>query len=131
MKITQHITCQSAGVYLVFCRKTSGACARLSPTYVGITGEGGSASFTHRLGEHVGSATQPCQADTVKPVGRHFRLPGHEAHRDLYMLPIEVISSRDVFLLRAHETFNILKFKSEKRLSVSDIEHGLKLDPGQ
>ena len=47
------------------------------------------------------------------------------------MLPIEVISSRDVFLLRARETFNILKFKSEKRLSVSDIEHGLNLDPGQ
>ena len=131
VKITQHITCQCAGVYLLFCRKTSGPCARLAPTYMGITGEGDSASFTRRLGEHGGSATEPCQADTVKPVGRHFRLPGHKAHRDLYMFPIEVISTRDIFLLRACETFNFIKFRYEKRLSVGDIEHGLNLDPGQ
>ena len=99
---------------MVFCRKTSGACLRLAPTYVGITGEGEDVSFTHRLGSHLGSAMQPCQDDTVKSVGRHFRLPGHIAHRHLVMLPIEVISAKDVFLLRARETFNISKFRAEK-----------------
>ena len=129
--ITQHITCQSAGVYLLFCRKDNGVCARLAPTYVGICGEGESSSFTHRLGQHLGSATQPCQVDTVKPVGRHFRLPGHRANGDLVMLPIELVSARDPFLLRARETFNINKFKTEKRRGILDIEHGLNLDPGQ
>ena len=37
--ITQHISCQNAGVYLVLCKKDSGLCARLKPTYVGICGE--------------------------------------------------------------------------------------------
>ena len=67
----------------------------------------------------------------VKPVGRHFWLPGHRAIRDLEMLPIEIISARDPFLLRARETFDISKFKTEKRLGVTDCEHGLNLDQGQ
>ena len=41
-------------------------------------------------------------------------------HRDLVMLPIEVVSAKDPFLLRARETFNIEKFKTEKRCGVSD-----------
>ena len=65
--ITQHISCQNAGVYLVLCKKDSGLCARLKPTYVGICGEGESSSFTHRLGGHLGTATQTCQDNTVKP----------------------------------------------------------------
>ena len=129
--ITQHISCQNAGVYLVLCKKDSGLCARLKPTYVGICGEGESSSFTHRLGGHLGTATQTCQENTVKPVGRHFRLPGHDPHRDLIMLPIEIVSPRDPFLLRARERFNIWKFETEKRMGVHDIEHGLNLDPGQ
>ena len=40
----------------------------------------------------------------MKPVGRHFRLPGHETHSDLVMLPVEIVSARDTFLLRARET---------------------------
>ena len=67
----------------------------------------------------------------MKPVGRHFRLPGHRASRDLVMLPIEIVSAKDPFLLRARETFNISKFQTEKRLGVSESEHGLNLDPGQ
>ena len=128
--ITQHITCQLAGVYLLFCMNTR-VCTRLSPTYVGICGEGEQSSFTTRLGQHLESATQPCQVDTVKPVGRHFRLPGHKPIRDLVMLPIEIISAKDPFLLRARETFNISKFKTEKRLGVTEFEHGLNLDQGQ
>ena len=85
----------------------------------------------HIRGQHLRWATQPCQVDTVKPVGRHFRLPGHQANRDLVMLPIEVVSAKDPFLLRARETYNIKKFKTEKRFGVSDIEHGLNLNHGQ
>jgi hypothetical protein len=129
-EITQHITCQSGGVYLLLCKKTSGACARLAPLYVGITGEGES-SFTKRMAGHVGTATQNCHAETQKPVGRHFRLPGHQPHRDIQMLPIELLSARDVFLLRARETMNIAKFLTEKKKGVLDIEHGLNLDRGQ
>ena len=129
--ISQSISCQNRGVYLLFCRKNSGPCARLAPTYVGICGERDSGSFTERLGGHLGTATQPCHEDTVTPVGRHFRLPGHDPHRDMGMLPIEVVSPRDPFLLKARETYNILKFESEKRRGVLDIEHGLNLDAGQ
>ena len=60
-----------------------------------------------------------------------FSLPGHKAHGDLVMLPIEILSASDPFLLRARETLNINKFKTEKRLGVSEIEHGLNLDQGQ
>ena len=130
-RITQYITCQNAGVYLLFCRKESGPCSRLAPTYVGICGEGADSSFTHRLAGHLGTASQPSQVETVKPVGRHFRLPGHQPHCDMVMLPIEVVSARVPFLLRARETYNIKKFKTEKRKGVLDIEHGLNLDKGQ
>ena len=44
VKITQHITRQCAGVYLLLCRKISGPCTRLAPIYVGITGDSASAS---------------------------------------------------------------------------------------
>ena len=47
------------------------------------------------------------------------------------MLPIEIVSPRDPFLLRSRERFNIWKFETEKRMGVQDIEHGLNLDPGQ
>ena len=116
---------------MLFCKKTTGACARLHPTYIGMTGEGVESSFTHRFGEHLGSAAQPCQEDTVKPLGRHFRLPGHEPQRDMLMLPIERVTGGDIFLRRARERVNIVKFNTEKRLSVFEIEHGLNLDKGQ
>ena len=92
---------------------------------------GENSNFTSRLGQHVGTATEPCKVDIVKPVGRHFCLPGQRAHSDLIMLPIKIVSARDPFLLRARETFNITKFKTEKRLGVSELEHGLNLDKGQ
>ena len=47
------------------------------------------------------------------------------------MIPIEAISGKDPFLLRAMENFNIIKFKSENVKGVDDIEHGLNLDEGQ
>ena len=66
-----------------------------------------------------------------KTVGRHFRLPGHEPHRDLVMLPIKIVSARDPFLLRAREAHNIAKFQTEKRMGIFNVEHGLNLDRGQ
>ena len=47
------------------------------------------------------------------------------------MLPIEIVSPKDPFLLRARESYNIWKFRTEKGMGVLDIEHGLNLDPGQ
>ena len=47
------------------------------------------------------------------------------------MLPIEIVSPRDPFLLRARESYNIWKFQTEKRMGICDIEHGLNLDAGQ
>ena len=45
-------------------------------------------AFTHRY------VTQPCLVDTLKPVGRHFRLPGYDPYGDFVMLPIEKTSSK-------------------------------------
>ena len=112
------------------CRKTTGACGQLCPTYVGEVGGGGQ-NFTKRFAQHLGTATQPCHEDTVKPVGRHFRLPGHEPHRDMVMLPIEKISDRSPFLRKARESLHIRRLLTLKRRTVFDIEHGLNLDRGQ
>ena len=80
------------------------------------------------LSTHLGSATQ---VDTVKPVGRHLRLPGHDPHSDLVMLPIEKISDKEPFLRKARESYYINLLNTQKKLSVLDIEHGLNLDRGQ
>ena len=129
--LTQHISCQNTGIYLILCKKTTGLCSRLAPTYIGITGEGEASSFTHRLSGHLGTATQKCHEDTLKTIGRHFRLAGHCVETDLRMLPIEIVSSPNPFLLRARESFYIEKFQTEKRFSVNELEHGLNLDRGQ
>ena len=70
--ITSNISCSTPGViYTVSCQKQSGECARQGgPQYVGCTTRPGKVRF----GEHVGSVTQPSQANTNKPVGAHFRL---------------------------------------------------------
>ena len=112
-RTTDHITCQNAGEYLLFCKKDTGSCARLSPTYVGICREEDDSSFTQKLAGHLGTASRASQVDKVKTVGCYFRLPRH-----LVMLPMEVVSPRDLFLLRARATFNIRLFKTQKRMSV-------------
>ena len=103
----------------------------MAPTYVGECGDCDNSSFTHRFSSHLGSATQPCQLETVKPVGRHFRLPGHDPHSDLVMLPIEKVSSKEPFLRKARESFYIDLFNTKKKHSVFNVEHGLNLDKGQ
>ena len=79
-----------------------------------------------RFAEHVGSATQPSQVDTVKPVGVHFRLPGH-THSDMSVVPIEQVRSKDKFILEARERYWMEQYKSIKQLSLQEIEHGLNL----
>ena len=96
---------------------------------MGECGDGQNSSFTHRLAGHLGSATNRSQIDTVKPVGCHFRLPGQRAERDLVMIPIEKIE--DPYIRKAREAFYINKFNSLKRLSVTEIEHGLNMSRGQ
>ena len=129
VNIGQRITCTDVGVYILVCTKSSGQCATVCPTYVGEVGDGESSSFTHRLAGHLGTAKDRSQVDTVKPVGRHFRLPGHQPDRDMQMIPIEKI--QDNFTRKARESFYIDKLKSLKRLEVTDIEHGLNLSRGQ
>jgi len=68
VNITTPITCTDQGVYLLTCSKDSGKCRQVVPTYVGECGDGENSSFTHRYATHLGSAIQPCQEDTVKPL---------------------------------------------------------------
>ena len=94
-----------------------------------ISGDGENSSFTHRMAGHLGTATNRSQVDTVKPVGVHFRLPGHKPDAHMLMIPIEKIP--DPFIRKAREAFYIKKFASLKRLPVIEIEHGLNMSRGQ
>ena len=122
--ITSNLTCSTPGViYTVSCKKQSGECAKLGgPQYVGCTSRPGKVRFS----EHIGSATQPSQVDTKKPVGAHFRLPGH-SHGDMCFLPIERVASKDKFVLEAREDFWIEKYCGVKKETNEKIEHGLNL----
>ena len=79
-----------------------------------------------RFSEHVGSATQACQANTNKPIGVHFRSAGH-SHADMELLPVEKVRSKDRFVLEARESFWINKYDSVKKHAVTTIEHGLNI----
>ena len=79
----------------------------------------------------MGSATQPSQSDTVKPVGAHFRLKGHNPHTDMVMIPIEKVRDNEPFLREARESYHIKKFSTLKTMPVTEIEHGLNLAKGQ
>ena len=110
-------------IYSIACSKGSDQCAQVKgPQYIGCTDR----LFKKRFSEHVGSATQPSQRDTVKPVGVHFRMPGH-SHSDMVALPIEKVRSKCRFVMEAREKFWIRKYQSVKMLSVGDIESGLNI----
>ena len=97
-------------------------CARLKPQYIGCTSRPAKVRFS----EHLGSAVQPSQADTTKPVGVHFRSAGHN-HSVMSFLPIEKVRSKDRFVLEAREAFWIDKYKSVKNQPADIIEYGLNL----
>ena len=82
IKISQNIRCTDVGIYILLCTKDSGQYQLVHPTYVGECGDGENSSFTHSLAGHLGTATDRSQRDTIKPVGCHFRLPGHQPDRD-------------------------------------------------
>ena len=68
------------------------------PTYVGVVSDG--RPVRDRAGEHFGSATWPSQVDTDKPVGVHFRGPGHVPQMDFTFLSIEKVKEKDPFNIR-------------------------------
>ena len=80
-----------------------------------------------RCARHIGTATNPSQADTTLPVGVHFRLPGH-SHVDLQFTPIEKIQSKDPFVRRIRERLYIQQFETVKLKDTDIIEHGLNLN---
>ena len=124
--ISSSISCLTPGVvYTVSCSKDTGECSRVrGPQYVGVTDR----PLKVRFSEHVGSATQPCQVNTTKPVGLHFRLQGH-SHSDMVILPIEKVRSKDRFIMESRESFWIKKYQSVKVQTAEVIEHGLNLKP--
>ena len=79
-----------------------------------------------RFSEHLGSVTQPSQANTAKPVGVHLMSAGH-TQADMVVQPIAKVRSKDRFILEARERFWIGKYKAVKTQSVEVIEHGLNL----
>ena len=128
IQIKQHISCQDYGIYILFCDKENGECGKVCPLYIGECGP--NSSFKDRFGQHMATVTEQCHSDTVKPVGRHFRLPGHKPS-NMCMLPIEKVIAKDPFIRKARESFYIKLFRTLKFKSVYQIEHGLNLDKGQ
>ena len=62
----------------------------------------------------------------MKPVGVHFRMPGH-SHSDMVALPIERVRANCRFVMEAREKYWIEKYNSVKLLSVEEIENVLNL----
>ena len=62
----------------------------------------------------------------MKPVGVHFRLPGH-TNSDMVALPIERVRTKCRFVLEARERYWIEKYGSVKLLTVQEIESGLNI----
>ena len=122
-RIDKLYTSTTGVVYSVTCNKQSGECGKVGGLqYVGNTTRPGKVRF----GEHLGSVTQPCQESTTKPVGVHFRSPGH-THANMVFLPVEKIRSKDKFVMEARESYWIDKYKSVKVTDSETIEHGLNL----
>ena len=112
--ITSLINCESTGlIYCISCVKTTGQCMQGGggdagvggPQYIGCTAR----MLKTRFSEHVGSATQPSQALTTKPVGQHFCMPGH-SHCDMRVTPVEKVRCKDHFVLEARESYWIKKY---------------------
>ena len=122
--ITSSLSCITPWVvYSLTCSKGSGRCVQVGgPQYIGCSER----QFKLRLSEPIGTATQPCHSDTTKPVGVHFRLPGHH-HSDLVALPIERVRTKCRFVLEARERFWMEEYNVIKRLPVEEIEIGLNI----
>ena len=106
------MNCKSSNLlYIITCRK----CDRASPDVAQYGGETGQEAVK-RFTEHYGTATQACHVNTNKPVGQHFRLPGHSM-ADCVYTPVEKINSNNVFVRKVRERRMI----NNLRL----IDHGL------
>ena len=126
--ITTNISCLTPWtVYSVSCKKDTGRCSQVGgpgkgPQYIGCTKR----PFKTRFSEHIGTATQPCHAETTKSVGVNFRLQGH-SHCDMVALPIEKVRSQCKFVLEAREQYWIDKYDTLKQCSVETVEKGLNI----
>ena len=128
------ITCTEVGVYSNFCcaGRSQVSVDRCVPPMWGQRkcGDGPNSSCTHTVSRHLGTTRLPTTlSETETPVGRHFRLSGHNPNSDLIMIPIEKIE--DNFVRKAKESFHIKKFKLLKFKDISEIKHGLNLSVGQ
>ena len=113
---------------MVRCGKDTGACARVGgPTYVGVVSD--KRPVRERAREHFGSTIWPSHRDTDKPVGVHFRGPGHVPQRDLSFLPIEKVRSKDPFVRLARESFWISSLGTLRKHDDDNVQFGLNIDP--
>ena len=95
-QIRGRMTCESSNLlYIIQCRK----CDRTAPNLANYGGETGQKAV-ERFTEHYGTATQPCHVNTKKPVGEHFRLPGHSI-ADCVFTPVEKINWANIFVRKA------------------------------
>ena len=102
--ICSSMTCTTSNViYTITCSKQDNSCKDMVQ-YVGETCR----RVCDRILEHRGSVTNPAQANTTKPVGQHFRQPGH-AVSDMKVLPIEHVRSKDPWIRKVREKFYIKK----------------------
>ena len=90
-QIRGKLTCSSSnllwGTNLLYLltKKGDRMCPK-TPQYGGETGQMACKRFT----EHHGTVPQHCHLQTKKPVGQHFRLPGHSIS-DISFIPVEKI----------------------------------------
>ena len=104
LKIRGKITCSTKKVlYPLTCKKGDRVCPR-KPQYGGETGQEAGKRFT----EHHATVTMNCHLQTTKPVGQHFRLPGHSIS-DCAFVPVERIWSNNVFVRKTREKLMINK----------------------
>ena len=85
-------------------RRTPGSATKCSPTtYVDECGDG-ALRGEHLLPTQVCHLGAPTWEVPPKPVGKHFRLAGHEPHTKMVTIPIEKVSDKELFLRKARES---------------------------
>ena len=103
--------CTSTNViYCITCNKDSGPCSNFKPQYIGET----SRMVSRRFNEHFSSI----KPDSSKAVGKHFSENGHKA-KDLSIIPIERILSKDPWIRIAREKHFIKKFDASLNVKLN------------
>ena len=104
VEIRGKLNCKSSNLlYVVSCKK--GPSCKENNQYVGETGK----SAEVRCSQHRDTIVQNCHLNTSKPVGEHFRGPGHSIS-NMVFTPVEKIFSENVFVRKAREKQMINKY---------------------